>query len=52
MSLIGFNILLSKMNLTQVRLVLNLFTGSISPHYNVLFDGTFYTVVSSTDVDP
>ena len=41
----------SKMHLTQVGLVLNLLTGSISPHYNVVFDDMFYTVMISTSTD-
>ena len=44
----GFNIGFSQMHLTQVVLVLNLLTGSISPQYHVLFDDMFSTVVSST----
>ena len=36
----------------QGGLVLNLFTGSISPQYNVVFDDMFSTVVSSTATDP
>ena len=42
----------SKMHSTQVGLVLNFLTGSISPHYHVVFDDTLSTVVSSTAVDP
>ena len=42
----------SKMHSTQVGLVLNLLTGSISPQYHVLFDDMFSTVMSSTDVAP
>ena len=41
-----------KMHSTQVGLVLNLFTGSISPHYHVVFDGMFSTVMSSKAADP
>ena len=37
-----------KMHLTQVGLVLNLLTGSISPQYYVLFDNMFSTVVIIT----
>ena len=35
-----------KIHLTQGWLVLNLFTGSISPHYHVLFVDMFSTLVS------
>ena len=42
----------SKMHSTQVGLVLNLLTGSISPHYHVVFDDMFYTVMISTAADP
>ena len=41
-----------KMHSTQVGLVLNLLTGSISPHYHVVFDDMFSTVVSSTAAYP
>ena len=41
-----------KMHSTQGGFVLNLFTGSISPQYNVVFDDMFSTVVSSTAADP
>ena len=41
-----------KMHSTQGGLVLNLFTGSISPQYNVVFDDMFSTLVSSTATDP
>ena len=40
-----------KMHSTQGGLVLNLFTASISPQYNVVFDDMFSTVVSSTPAD-
>ena len=40
------------MHSTQVGLVLNLLTGSISPHFHVGFDDMFYTVMSSTAADP
>ena len=40
------------MHSTQVRLVLNLLTGSISPQYHVVFDCMFSTVMSSTAADP
>ena len=42
----------SKLYSTQVGLVLNLLTVSISTQYNVVFDDTLFTVSSSTDVDP
>ena len=42
----------SKMHSTQVGLIINLLTSSISPHYHVVFDGMFSTVMSSTAVDP
>ena len=35
----------SKMHSTQVWLVLNLLTGSISPQYHVVFDDMFSTVM-------
>ena len=41
-----------KMHSTQVGWVLNLLTGSISPHYHVVFDDIFSTVMSSKAVDP
>ena len=41
-----------KIHSTQVGLVLNLLTGSISPHYHVVFDDMFSTVMSSTAADP
>ena len=37
---------------TQVGLVLNLLTGSISPQYHVVFDDMFSTVMISTAADP
>ena len=40
------------MNSTQVGLVINLLTGSISPQYHVVFDDMFSTVRISTDADP
>ena len=40
------------MHSTQVGLVLNLLTGSISPHYHGVFDDMFSTVVSRTATDP
>ena len=48
----GVNMGFSKMYSTQVGLVLNLLTGSISPQYHVVFDDMFSTVMSSTVVDP
>ena len=39
-------------NSTQVGLVLNLLTVSISPNYHVVFDDMFYTVVSITSIYP
>ena len=51
-SLRGVNMGFSKMHSTQVRLVLNLLTGSISPQYHVVFDDTFSTVMSSKAVEP
>ena len=41
-----------KIHSTQVGLVLNLLTVSISPQYHVVFDYMFSTVVSSTATDP
>ena len=41
----------SNMHSTQVGLVLNLLTGSISPQYHVVFDDIFSTVMISTDTD-
>ena len=41
-----------KMHSTQVGLVLNLLTGSISPHFHVVFDDMFSTVMSSIAADP
>ena len=41
----------SNMHSTQIGLVLNLLTGSISPQYHVVFDDMFSTVMSSTDAD-
>ena len=40
------------MHSTQVGLVLNLLTGSISPQYHVVFDDMFSTVTSITSTDP
>ena len=47
----GVNMGFSKMHSTQVGLVLNLLTGSISPQYHVVFDDIFSTVMSSTAAD-
>ena len=41
-----------KIHSTNVGLVLNLLTGSISPQYHVVFDEIFSTVRSSTSADP
>ena len=51
-SLRGVNMGSRKMHSTQVGLVLNLLTGSISPHYHVVFDNMFSTVMISTAADP
>ena len=40
-----------RMYMTQVGMVLNLLTGSISPQYHVVFDYMFSTVAISTDAD-
>ena len=48
----GVNMGYSKMHATQVGLVLNLLTGSISPQYHVVFDEMFSTVMISTYADP
>ena len=48
----GFDIGFRKMHSTQVGLVLNFLTGSISPQYCVVFDDMLSTVVSSTAADP
>ena len=42
----------SKIHSTQVGLVLNLITGSISPQCHVVFDDMFSNVMSSTAIDP
>ena len=39
------------MHSTQDGLFLNLLTGPISPHYHVVFDDMFSTVMSSTAAD-
>ena len=51
-SQIGVNMGFSKMHSTQVGLVIKLLTGSILPHYHVVFDDIFSTVLSSTAADP
>ena len=43
---------ISKMNSTQVGLVINVLNGSISSQYHFVFDYMSSTVVSSTAVDP
>ena len=48
----GVNMGVSEMHSTQVVLVLNLFAGSISPQYHVVFDDMFSTVIISTAADP
>ena len=48
----GVNMGFSKMHSTQVGLVLNLLTGSVSPNFHVVFDDMFSTVMSSTAADP
>ena len=48
----GVNMGFSKMHSTQVGLILNLLTGSISPQYCVVFDDMLSTVVSSISADP
>ena len=48
----GVNMGFSKMHSTQVGLVLNLLTGSISSQFHVVFDDMFSTVMSSTAADP
>ena len=47
---IGVNMGFDKMHSTQVGLVLNLLTSSISPQYHVVFDYMLSTVVSSTSL--
>ena len=42
----------AKMHSTEVGLVLNLLTVSISPEYHVVFDDMFSAVMSSTSADP
>ena len=42
----------SQMHSTQVVLVINLSTGSISPQFHAVFDGMLSTVMSSTAADP
>ena len=46
-SQIGVNMGFMNMNPTQVDLVLNIFTGSVSPQYYVVFDDMFSTGTSS-----
>ena len=41
----------SKIHLKKFGLVINLLTGSISPHYHVVFYDMFSTVMSSTSAD-
>ena len=48
----GVNMGFIKMHSTQVGLVLNLLTGSISPQFHVVFDEMFSTVMSITAADP
>ena len=48
----GVNTGFRKMHSTQVGLVLNLLTGSISPQFHVVFYDMFSTVMSSTAADP
>ena len=47
----GVNMGFSKMHSTQVWLVLNLLTGSISKQYHVVFDEMLSTVMISTATD-
>ena len=42
----------SKIHSTQVGLVINLLTGSISPQFHVVFDDMLSTMMSSTAADP
>ena len=51
-SRIGVNMGFIKMHSTQVGLVLNMLTGSISPQYHVLFYDMFSKFMISTDADP
>ena len=48
----GINMGFRNIHSTQVGLVLNLLTGSISPQYHVVFDEMLSTVMSSTSADP
>ena len=50
-SQIGVNMVFIKIYSTQVELVLNLLTCSISPRYHVVFDDMFYTVMNNTVSD-
>ena len=47
----GVNMGFRNMHSTQVGLVLNLLTGSISPQFHVVFDDMLSTVMSSTAAD-
>ena len=49
---IEVNMGFSNTSSTQFGLVLNLFTGSISPQYRVVLDYMFSTVVISKAIDP
>ena len=49
---LGVNMGISKMHSTQVGLIINLLTGSISPQYHVVFDEMLSTVMISTAADP
>ena len=51
-SLIGVNMVFRNMHSTQVGLVINLLTGSISPQYHVVFYEFFSTLVGSTAAYP
>ena len=51
-SRIGLNMCFRNMHSTQVGLVLNLLTVSISPQYHVVFDDIFSTVMNNTAADP
>ena len=50
-SQIKINMGFKNMHSTQVGLVLNFLTGSISPQYHVVLDDMFFTVVVSTAAD-
>ena len=49
---IGVNMGFIEIHSTQLGIVLNLFTGSISPQYHIVFDDVFYTAVSIIAADP